>query len=180
MMISLLTNICVTRPQWVNGNPYTGKTASLQWSIPQTSLGSCRYWNISKTFESYYTTTAPLCAFHVTMVTPTLELYQGFITRVSQQSQWRWGDQVLQVGGATQQEGTNSSLYYAAEVFGPWETWQKFYHDDVIKWKHFPQYWPFVQGIHRWPVNSPHKGQWRGALMFSLIIDWINSWVNNC
>ena len=24
-------------------------------------------------------------------------------------------------------------------------------------------------GVHRSPVNSPHKGQWRGALMFSLI-----------
>ena len=42
-------------------------------------------------------------------------------------------------------------------------------HDDVIEWKHFPRYWPFVRGIHRSPVNSPHKGQWRGALMFSLI-----------
>ena len=42
-------------------------------------------------------------------------------------------------------------------------------HDDVIKWKHFPRYWPFVRGIHRSSVNSPHKGQWRGALMFSLI-----------
>ena len=52
-------------------------------------------------------------------------------------------------------------------------------HDDVIKWKHFPRYWPFVRGIHRWPVNSPHKGQWREALMFSLIYAWINSWVNN-
>ena len=41
--------------------------------------------------------------------------------------------------------------------------------DDVIKWKYFPRYWPFVRGIHRWPVNSPHKGQWRGALMFSLV-----------
>ena len=39
-------------------------------------------------------------------------------------------------------------------------------HDDVIKWKHFPRYWPFVRGIHRSPVNSTHKGQWRGALMF--------------
>ena len=28
-------------------------------------------------------------------------------------------------------------------------------------------------------VNSPHKGQWRGALMFSLILAWINGWVNN-
>ena len=39
-------------------------------------------------------------------------------------------------------------------------------HDDVIKWKHFPRYWPFVRGIHQSPVNSPQKGQWRGALMF--------------
>ena len=51
--------------------------------------------------------------------------------------------------------------------------------DDVIKWKHFPRYWPFVRGIHRSPVNSPHKGQWRGALMFSLISAWTNGWVNN-
>ena len=54
-----------------------------------------------------------------------------------------------------------------------------FIHDDVIKWKHFPRYWSFVRGIHRSPVNSPHKGQWRGALMFSFICVWINGWVNN-
>ena len=42
-------------------------------------------------------------------------------------------------------------------------------HDDVFKWKHFPRYWPFVRGIHRSTVNSPHKGQWRGALMFSSV-----------
>ena len=41
--------------------------------------------------------------------------------------------------------------------------------NDVIKWIHFPRYWPFVRGIHRSPVNSPHKGQWRRALKFSLI-----------
>ena len=52
-------------------------------------------------------------------------------------------------------------------------------HDDVIKWKHFPRHWPFVRGIHRSPVNSPHKGQWCGALMFSSISVWIKDWVNN-
>ena len=36
------------------------------------------------------------------------------------------------------------------------------HHDDVIKWKH-----------------SPHKGQWRGAVMFYFICVWINDWVNN-
>ena len=52
-------------------------------------------------------------------------------------------------------------------------------HVDVIKWKHFPRYWSFVRGIHRSPVNSPHKGQWRGALMFSLIWARINGSANN-
>ena len=53
-------------------------------------------------------------------------------------------------------------------------------HDDVIKWKHFPRYWPFVRGIHLSPVNSPHKGKWRGAVMFTLICPRINGWVSNC
>ena len=52
-------------------------------------------------------------------------------------------------------------------------------YDDVIKREHFPRYWSFVQGIHRSPVNSPHKGQWRAALMFCLICARINGWINN-
>ena len=60
-------------------------------------------------------------------------------------------------------------------------------HDDVIKWKHFSRYWPFVPPgnspvtgeFHSWPVNSPQKGQRREALMFSLICAWTNTWVNN-
>ena len=43
--------------------------------------------------------------------------------------------------------------------------------------------WPSMTSsngnIFRSPVNSSHKGQWRGALMFSLICVWINGWVNN-
>ena len=50
-------------------------------------------------------------------------------------------------------------------------------------WRHqtetFSRYWPFVRGIHRSPLNSPPKGQWRRALMFSLIYAWIHGWVNN-
>ena len=42
-----------------------------------------------------------------------------------------------------------------------------------------PLYLPFVRGIHRSPVNSPHKGQWRRALTFSLICTWMNGWTNN-
>ena len=55
----------------------------------------------------------------------------------------------------------------------------QFNHDEVIKWIHFPRYWTFVWGIRRSPVNSPHKGQWLGALMFSFICPGINAWVKN-
>ena len=41
--------------------------------------------------------------------------------------------------------------------------------DDAIRWKHFPRYWSFVRRIDRSTVNSAHKGQWHGALMFSLV-----------
>ena len=33
-----------------------------------------------------------------------------------------------------------------------------FTRDDAIKWKKFPRYRPFVRGIQRSPVESPHKG----------------------
>ena len=41
-----------------------------------------------------------------------------------------------------------------------------------------PRYWSFVTGIHRSPVDSPHKGQWRGALRVFFICTRINGWAN--
>ena len=54
-------------------------------------------------------------------------------------------------------------------------------HDDVIKWKQFPcsSDWPIVWGVHRSPLNFPHRSQWRRALVFYLICAWKNSWANN-
>ena len=40
-------------------------------------------------------------------------------------------------------------------------------HDDVIQWKNFPRYWPFVRGMQWLPMDSRHKAQWRGALISS-------------
>ena len=45
--------------------------------------------------------------------------------------------------------------------------------------KHFARNWSFVWWIPRSPVNSPHRRQWRGALVFSLIFARTNSWANN-
>ena len=52
------------------------------------------------------------------------------------------------------------------------QTWWR-HHMETFSALHFPR------GIHRSPVNSTHKGQWRGTLIFSLICARINGWVNN-
>ena len=48
----------------------------------------------------------------------------------------------------------------------------------VVSWGH-QQMETFSALLALCAGNSPHKGQWRGALMFSLICAWINAWVNN-
>ena len=52
-------------------------------------------------------------------------------------------------------------------------------YDDVIKSSQLLRYWPYVRDIHRAPVNSSHRGQWRGDLMFSFIYASINAGINN-
>ena len=52
---------------------------------------------------------------------------------------------------------TNFGLSLSSSM--EWSLWfAKVWHDDVVKCKHFPHYWHFVWVIHRWPMNSPHKG----------------------
>ena len=61
------------------------------------------------------------------------------------------------VAGVVRGASSSMGIYWSTESLN---------HNDVIKRKYFPRYWPFVLRIHWSPVNSPHKGQWRGALIF--------------
>ena len=83
------------------------------------------------------------------------------------------------VGSATHQLRVSSqpghpdllkSQEWVNVIFLPW--W-------LHQMKTFSALLPFCAENSPVPVNSPHKGQWRGALIFSLIWTWINSWVNN-
>ena len=62
----------------------------------------------------------------------------------------------------------------------PFGSWQIMKH---TWWRHqmetFSALLALCAGNSPVPVNSPHKGQWRGALIFSFIYAWINDWVNN-
>ena len=89
-------------------------------------------------------------------------------------------DVTVQYCGVSKAKGTANMMKMGWGLhITPFSNWQICrVHDDVIKLKHCPRYWPFVRGIHRSPVNSPHKGQWRGAFIFSLICAWTNSRAN--
>ena len=64
-------------------------------------------------------------------------------------------------------------------IIQKWLTWTQDWH---TWWrhqmKHFRRHWPFVMGIHRSPVDSPHKGQCHGTAISSLIRAWTNGWAN--
>ena len=59
-----------------------------------------------------------------------------------------------------------SLFQFTTLIYSPPEMWTRHM---MASSKYFPSCWPFVRENHRSPVNSPHKGQWRGALIFSLI-----------
>ena len=98
------------------------------------------------------------------------------------QVKWTWKMCVKVISIIPQQNIKDKACAYFIGCTVAFWRWRFFIplrrHDDVIKWKHFPRNWPFA-GNSPVPVNSPHNGQWRGALVFSLICVWINDWANN-
>ena len=141
-------------PQWVNAHCCTTSHASHRnlITVPEL-LGFC-YSSVAWWPHGNTTGNWPREEFYMT------------------QSIWKGGQSTVYICGFGDGDGDGTTCYCEVET-----VWR--FHDDVIKWKYFPHYWSFVWGIHRWPVNSPHKGQWRRALMFSLIYAQINGWVNN-
>ena len=86
-----------------------------------------------------------------------------------------WCSDSVYVSGSVQERCDS----IANALIHPWILWELL----MALWLHqmetFSHYWPFVRGIHRSPMNSPYKGQWCRALMFSLIWAWTNCSVNN-
>ena len=174
MMVSVLTHICITRPQCVNVNGH----------------GYCHLIILSGTWEGlkchlpgFLKPTLAYVAMNILRLLDVLgcDIIDLFWRNADTNTNW---SETLR---------HNISLHYhfcipymiqdVPALLSP-----ILLHDDIMKWKHFLRYWPFVLGIHRSlvnspihrsPVNSHHKGQWRGALMCSLICPWINDWASN-
>ena len=76
-----------------------------------------------------------------------------------------------------------SRSYHVQEYGVLLSTEEQHEHHEETWWRHqmetFSALLALCAGNSPVPVNSPHKGQWRGALMFTFIYAWINDWVNN-
>ena len=95
----------------------------------------------------------------------------------SARGHWVKGETVVDISGELWM------LYRCSTTLWLWlESTTSFIMVEISLWRHQmeknPRYWPFVRGIHRSPVNSPNNGQWRRALMFSLICAWANGRAN--
>ena len=98
-------------------------------------------------------------------------------TAVSAARRHLWGSRLKSGGQKPSRQHSPCCVHSAAGKLAwlyIWYTW----------WRHQMEIFSALLVIHprlipRSPVNSPHKGQWRGALKFSLICFWINDWVNN-
>ena len=67
-----------------------------------------------------------------------------------------YGDCLLGKGCDINEKNKNSHFFQSRCSVGHILTNINWLHNDVIKWKHFPRYWPFVREIHWSLVNSPH------------------------
>ena len=72
--------------------------------------------------------------------------------------------------------------YDVTLMIPPWPNriWKCFPHHMMTSWNgNIFRDTGHLCGEFTGPPVTPHKGQWRAALMFSLICVWINGWVNN-
>ena len=158
------------------------------WDIVNLTLRNKLHWNLNKNSNIFIQENAlklssvkrrPFClGLNVLNECPSLQhldktlLVQHLLMHFTQQKLGGCNSKSIKWGANQTPSILTQGIYrFCVYIHGT--------HDDVIKCKHFPHNWPFVQGIRQSPVNSPHKGQWCGALMFSLICVWINRWVNN-
>ena len=156
MMVGLPTHICVTRPQWVK-DYFVLRLVKLLLLYCRRSVGIRRF-HIPKV---YFDLSSKSLRLGFTLEWP---------RDLPKSCQYREIPRDIV---------SHFEWHQLIHIF-VWNSRHEIsWHDDGIKWKHYPRYWSFVPRIHRSTANSPHEGQWRGALVFSLICAWINDWVNN-
>ena len=82
---------------------------------------------------------------------------------------------------------TDDLVSKAPDVFSihhiqAWKIWlpfrRRYFDNYATKRKHFPRYWPFLRGIHRFTGGFPSQRPVTQSFDVSLIFAWINGWAN--
>ena len=194
---SLMTHIWVTRPHWVKMTSYVFVHADKK-ETPKLRINGSLWgeFTIGRWFPPQRTSYAE--SVFIFMSNRVFVCFQGKAGVRSRESQWyRW----LNVHGTldaekelimyrwigvllykTLRSSIWNQLYKNADL--PWHmTSHSQLHQAPPWWRHQMEtvsaLLALCAGNSPVPVNSPLKGQCRGALMFSLICVWINGWVNN-
>ena len=94
---------------------------------------------------------------------------------------WAWRFKMLNRVSANQFITLIKIFYYGRTVWGHSKMEKHFswWRHQMVAFSALPAFCERNPLVHRAPVDSPHKGQWRGVLMFSLICGWTNGWANN-
>ena len=112
----------------------------------------------------------------------------GPMSSINSCNYWHWG-RVGGVGGVLQlnSSGNNLICILSQKIntnsvdYRHWTTSNFLKHEDIVTWKHFLHYWPFMRRLHLSFMASVHEESIKQALMFYLVLTrtscWINSWV---
>ena len=152
IMVRLLTHICVTRPQWVNRS---------MW---------CIYYHLPVTLCIYHDVLTHWPLRSVVVIIKVSFFHQGYVSEalsvkfISCKCQnitlmiiqhWKmWWLAVVSHQAINWGKDDHAVWRYMAPLSHKELTDS---HDDVIEWKPFPRYWPFVRGIHQSVVNSSQR-----------------------
>ena len=172
MIVSVLKHICVTRPQWVNR-----QDVSLAYTLymavfdkKNRRLKSFVFYLQSHADSGNHTLTGSTGAKWAVKACVSVSHYQRYSSLPrSVWCSWKTRDLFRKCHEISR----DLIIWFSHAV-----KWIQG-HDDVITWKHFPFYRPFVKGIRRSPVDSFHKVKWRQAFIFSLICALTNGWASH-
>ena len=105
----------------------------------------------------------------------TMNICAGFAETASMSCHQHW----LEIFTTPQAASVNLLSYPPAPYLSRDTQYINMSTHDVITWKRFLYYWPFVREINQSLVDSFGKSLWYGALMFPLLLGWIKCWTNS-
>ena len=105
------------------------------------------------------------------LLSPRVRVRVNGLDKLPMQSRHRWMIPPMVLPYVIPKRSSMGNLMLAVSTVS---TVMPIVYDNVMAWKFFSHYWPFVRGIHRSTVDSPHKGPvvWSLELTVNRKVSW--------